>query len=114
MLRKQRERAMSEKMTLGDILRNINEIDENYNLYLPKGIDSLRTETPCLLLNSNFEDEDKMEDIIYTYVLGIYSINDIVDNLNQQIKNPTMEQKLYALNFYIQNDAFADFENIKM
>ena len=36
------------------------------------------------------------------------TVQDIIDNLRQQIQEATAEQKLKAIDFYLENDAFID------
>lgn len=43
----------------------------------------------------------------YKFILHVYEINDIIDNLNQQISKPIgLKMILKAIKFYYYNDAF--------
>jgi len=96
---------------MNKLINNINNIDWRFDVYLPKNRDKLEINTPCLLVR--YEDEESLEDekyidSIYTYSLQIEDVKSIVENLNEQIKDPTMDQILEAIEFYIENDAFIE------
>ena len=42
----------------------------------------------------------------YSYLMGAFQFEDIINNLKQQIENPTMNTITKAINFYIENNAF--------
>jgi hypothetical protein len=98
---------MNSKSTISNLINTIDEIDETLNIYLPKHVDMLNMDTPCLLVTSDTElDEMIIDNECFNYVLGVYSIKDVFENLKQQLNDPTDEQRLEAINFYINNDAY--------
>ena len=46
----------------------------------------------------------------FHWTLEMKDIEDILSNLSQQVSHPTIEQKIEAINYYIENDAFIDLE----
>jgi hypothetical protein len=95
---------------LVEILQSIREQPWDYSLYLS----SQRPwdlGMPAAVLNQDdveeCEDENRfaLENGL-EYVLGVSTVQDIVDNLHAQKPDPTMEELLRAVVFYRDNDAF--------
>jgi hypothetical protein len=115
-----REIKMAEKINIKNLLcyiekRKINK--ELYWLMIPKEISSLSLNTECMLTNGEEIENNNLLRKEYNSSINIDDIEDILNNLRQQVKSPTIEQKLQALNYYIENDAFGDFlkhENKKL
>jgi hypothetical protein len=103
---------MSENILVCNVLENVDEIDETLNIYFPREIDVLKFDTISVLLSdeelAEIDEKDDTEFDTKYYGVGMDLVKDIMDNLNQQLKNSTLEQKLEALNFYLDNDAFIE------
>jgi|GEM_PF-3358893 len=103
---------MSKNILVFNVLANVDEIDETLNIYFPREIDILKLDTISVLLSdeelAEIDEKDDTEFDSKYYGVGMNVVKDIIDNLNQQLKTSTLEQKLEALNFYLDNDAFIE------
>ena len=91
-----------EKMTLRNIINNINKYNDAINIMLPRKDMSL--DSICMMI-----DNDDIEDEI-NVAIGLYVLKDILDNLRQQRINFNDDQALEAIQFYLQNDAFIELK----
>ncbi|NLP51955.1 hypothetical protein [Bacillus sp. RO1] len=101
------------------LLNNANELPWNEYLFLPDdknwSLDSI-----CSVINWDELDEDELEDDGDTpkiafdnkliYVLDIATIQDIVNNANQQRPQCSAPNLFKAFMYYYNNDAFITFE----
>lgn len=89
-----------------DIINNIEELDENYDIYTKTKIKTISLDDIVVLSNEeNFQ-------IIYKnlyYLCGIYTFKDIISNLSLQKENYNFADALNAVNFYLLNDSFIEF-----
>jgi hypothetical protein len=95
-----------------ELLNNYQKYDFSNNIYVStKGL--LLIDTICLLIDDDEFSEDSIviNGTLYNYLMNIDVIYSSIENLNQQRENPTDEEYLKAINFYIENDAFIDLEN---
>lgn len=118
---------MVKKFTIKRLIMDVesDKIDESfYWLMIPKDLVECSEETPCILATSEeCEDcEDEYEEPHdngsltnqYITTIGIDTIREIFANLRDQIKNPSIDQKLDALIFYLNNDAFIEIGSSKI
>lgn len=118
---------MVKKFTVKKLLQDIqgNKIDEAlYWLMIPTEEVNWSEDTPCMLATDEECEECEGEygeidhnatlSIKYIVTINVDTIREILGNLGQQIKEPTMEQELDALIFYINNDAFIEIESSKI
>ncbi|KUI96673.1 MULTISPECIES: DUF7716 domain-containing protein [Vibrio] len=107
---------MEDKMfqkKLRDVLSNSENIDWRLALYLPKDVSSWSLDTLVIIedpddVDSDDEDEDPIavKDAGYRYVLGIQTIQSIVNNLKMQKNNIRDGDLFKAFIYYFENDAF--------
>lgn len=59
------------------------------------------------------DDEYDADEIIQDFrsCIGMDAVNQIVENLDEQSKDSTLDDYIEAINYYIENDAFIDKEN---
>jgi hypothetical protein len=94
------------KIPFSAFIKRVNEFKLDGFLYTKSGlIDTIQD----LLISFDEYSFDNIEDFQWT--LSCYDVVDIIENLNQQRENPTDQEYLKAINFYIKNDAFIDLEN---
>lgn len=94
-----------------DILINqILDLPERQNCFLYTSSDFLaRGDTVLLVDDDDYDAPDEING--YVCNLSWASIKDIAINLLSQLPNPTLEDYIEAINYYIENDAFIDKEN---
>ena len=61
----------------------------------------------CLIINED-EEAIKLKSEKWQYLIGVYELVDIIENLKQQKVNYTLEEVLSAFKFYYENDAFIE------
>lgn len=98
---------------LKDVLNNANNIDWFLALYLPKDISSWSLDSLVIIddpddVDSDDPDEDPsaVKDAGYRYVLGMQTIQSIVNNLSLQKSNITDNDLFIAFMYFFENDAF--------
>ncbi|GKW22344.1 hypothetical protein ACI51Z_16310 [Pectobacterium carotovorum] len=98
---------------LREILRGAESIDWRLALYLPKDVSSWSLDSLVMVedpddVDSDDPDEDPevVKDAGYRYVMGIQSIQGIVNNANLQNNNVLDEDFFKAFIYYFENDAF--------
>lgn len=90
-------------ITINALFNQIKEIDEGF-LYL-KSNEISPNEEILIVYEDKYTIPD--EDIDgFKYQLGLDQVQDIIENLTMQIENPTLEDCIEAVNYYIKNDAF--------
>ena len=72
-------------------------------------------ETPCFILDPEiYEDTAEGRQLAtdhgLRFVLGTHQIHEIVDNLYAQVGEPSTDELLDALVYYLENDAFKEFD----
>ena len=100
--------------TIGEILRTARHLPWENALYVV-GNGPWAESDPCAVLDP--EDSEEPGEIPpafaakhgLRYILNFASVQDIVSNAEQQIRNPSMELLLLAFNYYVEFDAFIDF-----
>lgn len=93
------------------LIDQILKFEERNNCFLYK-VPGLINLTDSVLVVED-EDYDAPEEIDgYFCSLSWSGIKDVLDNLSSQIPNPTLENYAEAINYYIENDAFIDRENL--
>ena len=104
---------------LRTVLKNINQLPWNEYLFLPKdknwSLDSI-----CSIINWDELDEEEVGDDGDTpkyaidnnliYVFDIATVQEIVNNANQQFPQTSEAQLLEAFMYYFKNDAFISFD----
>lgn len=98
---------------LREVLRDAGNIDWRLALYLPKDVSSWSLDSVVMVedpddVDSDYPDEDPdvVKDAGYRYVMGIQSIQGIVNNANLQKNNALDEDFFKAFIYYFENDAF--------
>jgi len=100
--------------TLSEVLSEIESIPWEYDLYIRE----LSANSPAMVLNEENEELDDNEQVIVakekgmTLFLSIQTVQSIISNLKAQTPNPSSIQKLKALNYYYENDAFIDYKGL--
>jgi len=70
---------------------------------------SVRADTDILVIyNDPYFDEERVNK--YCYLISVFQIKEVIENLNQQLIKPNTQDYVDAINFYIENDAFIDLE----
>ena len=92
-------------ITVRDLIENIFSYSEVGVLY-KKEAEVLNSDTKVLVSFDEYNTEDIQG---YTWTLDCREIESIISNLSEQIPSPTLDQKIEAINYYIENDAFIDF-----
>lgn len=86
-----------------DLLTNLNDYDDSQVIFSPDG--SFPKDGNVFLLTSEESEEadDKLK-----YVLELYLVSEILDVWSKwrNSKLPTAEEKIKAINYYVQNDAY--------
>jgi hypothetical protein len=104
---------MNVVLTLGEALRVGEDLPFSHSLFLPLDV-SWNATTPCAILNADHLDDPDQHPIAIEHgfrsVIGTNEIQDIVINAREQLSAATVEQLLEAFLFYIDNDAFFDFQ----
>ena len=90
-----------QQLTLREVIKNIDRYDEALTVsFFCKQISA---QSICMLVT------DEEIDIYKNNInIGLYIIQDVLDNLRIQKENYTEQEAINAINFYIQNDAFID------
>ncbi|MEQ9770327.1 hypothetical protein ABRQ03_05610 [Pectobacterium jejuense] len=98
---------------LREVLRDAGNIDWRLALYLSKDISSWGLDSLVMVedpddVDSDDPDEDPevVKDAGYRYVMGIQSIQGIVNNVNLQKNNVSDEDLFKAFIYYFGNDGF--------
>jgi hypothetical protein len=95
---------MNRVVTFRVLLKNLSELDELLDLYLCEDQITIGLDSEILLVNSESKPKNKK----CKYLIGMYDVFDILDNLNQQVTSPTNQQILDSINFYLENDAYIE------
>jgi hypothetical protein len=94
---------MIRKMTIKELIDEIGNLDENLDVIFDCPISQLSDRTMCEVVHS----DDIEADIS---IISIYQIVDIIENIKQQISNPSYKNIIDAIVFYSKNDAFIIIE----
>lgn len=92
----------------------VDELINNISSYIKEGIlytiphQKLTVGTKVII---SFDEYNTSDIYKYKWTLDCRDIEDIFSNISQQIDQPTIEQKIEAINYYIENDAFIDMKN---
>lgn len=89
------------KMFFKELLAELNNIDEDFDVYFYDTIDKISLDTVCGV--------SQQEDCDLDYLsLSIAQVVDVVENIKQQKKNYSMKEILDGIIFYMENDAFIE------
>ena len=98
--------------TLGEVLQKAGELPWDHHLYVPR-TEQLMISSPVIVLNDDEEVERSINnEPLYTestnvkYLLYLSAVQDVVENLQKQVNNPSIEQLFEALKYYVEKDAF--------
>ncbi|MFP1762735.1 hypothetical protein [Lonsdalea quercina] len=98
---------------LREVLRDAGNIDWSLALYLPTDVSSWSLDSLAMIEDPDDvdsddldEDPDVVKDAGYRYVMGIQSVQGIVNNANLQKNNVLDEDLFKAFIYYFENDAF--------
>ncbi|AUH64615.1 DUF7716 domain-containing protein [Paracoccus zhejiangensis] len=75
----------------------------------------LTAETPCMVHDPNDVEDDELDlpnavvEAGFDYVIAMQTVQSIVENARLQGRGDSLEDRLRALNFYLENDAFITF-----
>lgn len=101
---------------LSDILAKAADLPWDHHVYLHEGA-PFAPSTRALVLNDDdeYERDDEGEPLYATslgmkYCLTVQNLQDIVSNLNQQISNPDSKALVAALEYYVEHDAYVEYE----
>ena len=96
---------LKKEINFTNLLDSLEKFPEGFLYLKARKVNSF--EKVLVVYNDPYFAEDSIEG--YHYSLCIFQIEDILENLYQQISSPTLDQKIEAINYYIENDAFIDF-----
>ena len=92
------------KMSIGKLKDDIEKYPDNWGIcasHFP-----LKDASAIILIDSDDPDEEKLPDS-FVYIMGLYQVKDIVENLKLQgTDNIDTKKFLAAINFFIENDAY--------
>ncbi len=99
------------RLNLLDLIINHRKYSFNYNIYVKNKYEIDRN-MQCLLVDDDEIQENviSFENIIFKYLVNIDVVYSIIDNINQQKRNPSVEEYIVGFKYYIENDAFIDLE----
>ena len=92
-----------QKIRFNDLFDTLDSLNENLSLFVPNNLEKIALDTYCVI-NDDFSENIQG----LTYCIGIYDVQDVVENLKHQISHPINKDCLRALIFYIKNDCFID------
>ncbi|WP_232816421.1 DUF7716 domain-containing protein [Paracoccus zhejiangensis] len=98
-------------MIISDVLANPEGFLWSDALYA-EPVKLLSAGTPCLVHDPNDVEDNDTDlpkaaiDTGFRYVLAMQTLQSIVENLQLQGRAGSPEERLQALNFYLENDAF--------
>jgi len=91
-------------IAIDELINQINQFKEGF-LYTKS--DRLESQEKVLITYDNDDYTLPLEEIDgFKYRVGIFQIEEVIQNLKIQTKNPDTENCIKAINFYIENDAF--------
>lgn len=96
---------MSEFITLLEIIRQIESLDESSSICISGDLKLLKLDSKCFLASDKEIDGHFLPEE-YSFFIGLYSVKDIIFNLKEQTNEITENKILAAINFFIENDAF--------
>jgi hypothetical protein len=91
------------KASLKEVLLKANELPWDHDLYLNQG-DNISIDSPAIVINDDEVESIELENM--KYIIGISSIQGVVENIRQQVNSPNLNQLFEAFEYYIENDAF--------
>jgi len=105
--------TMTQKQTIRDVFGQLGSFPWNHVVYLPPGTPTLDTE--CVVLDPDDGDPDQdvpeqAADLGFEEGLGIDDIRSIQENAQLQGRKPSDDEMLQAFVYYLQNDAFIEFD----
>ena len=62
----------------------------------------------CLIVSEDEIEDDSVPIDDFHYILGVYTLIDIVENLKGQKSNFSYEEALHSLKYYLKNDSFME------
>lgn len=95
---------MTGKITIKKLIDEIGNLDENLDVIFDCPISQLSDKATCEVVHS----DDIETDIS---IISVYQIVDIVENLKQQVANPSYKNIIDSIIFYSKNDAFITIKN---
>lgn len=90
---------MHKKMHLKEVLYELYNLDENFDVFFNDQIDEMSANTECEVYKNEDFDVDSLS-------LSIAQIVDIVENLKQQKNYPPIKEIIEGIIFYMENDSF--------
>lgn len=96
---------------LKEILNNYADLTWSDAVFVDKD-QKITLETMCLIhdpddiSNDDIDLPDAAINLGYDYLIDAQSLQSICINLSAQMENPSMADKLHALIYYLENDAF--------
>lgn len=96
---------MNQMLSMSDFINKLTTFDESLNVWFEKEKLPINSDDGCIILNDE-EIQKFLSPRQKGYLLGIYQVNDIVENLYQQNEKYSSKDLIKAVNFYLQNDAF--------
>lgn len=104
---------MKALIPLTEVLSKPETFDWQFGLFLPKQPWALQTQ--CAVLDSQYEENPEpelTEQYSLVEALNMHTVQQIIENLEQQVVRPTLGQRLIALQFYYTHDAFIDLASV--
>lgn len=104
---------MTQQQTIRAVFGQLDSLPWNYAVYLPPGTPTL--DTNCIVLDPDDVDPDQnipedAVDLGFEEGLGIADIRSIQENAQLQGRKPSADEMLRAFVYYLQNDAFIEFD----
>ncbi|AFI89097.1 hypothetical protein F6Q07_06285 [Pectobacterium parmentieri] len=100
---------------LREVLKDAENIDWHLALYLPKEVSAWNLDSLVMIEDPDdvdSDDPDEDPDVVknagYRYVMGIQSIQGIVNNAKLQLNNISDESLFTCFIFYFERDAFIE------
>ena len=96
---------------LGDILRDPNAHEADVVVYIPDDTREIGVFTRALLVQHGSHSDEYVAG--YRYFLELGTIREVIDGLDAQLSEPsTPLQRLRAVSYYAEHDAFPDLESV--
>ena len=99
--------------TIRDILGVLDDLNGRHAIYFLPG--PVEIGTQCIVDDPddtplNAELPVSAQDAGFSMELGVEDVREIRENARQQGRGQTIDEMLRALNYYLENDAFLDFD----
>jgi|LakMenE18May11ns_1017448.scaffolds.fasta_scaffold9068454_2 hypothetical protein len=91
-------------IAIDELINQINQLKEGF-LYTKS--DRIKNQEKVLITYDNDNYTLPLEEMNgFKYRMGIFQIEEVIQNLKTQTKDPDTENCIKAINYYIENDAF--------